>query len=268
VRALLVVALTVACAGRAAPRPTPSPRAVTTWRIGVVTGSAGRTTTEVYTLDAVPRPGGAWAFATRATEGTIEEGAAAIQWSSEDPRPEDPWPLVVQYAISSVPAPIVFDPSGRPERLVDPSAWRDAARAAVAARDLPEQAGSSVEPLLDADGLIRDLQRTFPGQPPADGAWVRDETIAGLTVRRIETCTASEAGGAVTWTCAGTLEPLGDRAGRLFDAETTTTLTLDRHGLVTLDSRYVATLVRLDATGERAFDVPVAGRRQVVRQPR
>jgi hypothetical protein len=262
----VLAALAAACAGRAAPGPAPSPREPTVWVVGVVTGSGGRLIAESYTLRAVPRGGGVWAFMTDHASGTIEEGAAALTWDSADPRPEDPWPLVVQHAISSVPAQIQLDDRGRPERLVDPEAWERAARASIADRGLPEQARSSIGPLLDPEGVVRDLRRTLPGLPPDDGPWVRDEQVAGLVVRRTEQCAVELEGRRRAWRCEGTLASLGDVAAKLFDGTSTTRLVIDARGLVELTSTYEATLVYVDATGQRAVDRPVAGRRQVLRR--
>jgi len=268
VRVWLPLIVLIGCTGRAKPEILVDPRRDTTWRVGVIAGSGDRTVTDIYTLRALPRPGGSWAFLTDDAEGTWEEGAGALSWSSAEPRPEDPWPIVLQHTISTVPAQIVLDATGRPDHFVDADAWRRAARSAVATLDLPPQASSSVEPLLDPQGLLRDLRRSLPGLPPAEGDWVREEPIAGLVVRRIERCTASRENGRSIYRCAGTLEPVEAVAALLHETRSTTVITLDHRGLVELDTGYDATLVYLDPSGERALDRAIAGQRKVVRQSR
>lgn len=270
VRRASLLLLMIGCSGRDLPSTAPTADEPTRYRVGVVTGSGDRTTTDVYTLRVVPVDRSVWAFVTEAAEGTWEAGAAALSWSSQDPRPEDPWPIVMQHAVSSVPARIVLDDEGRPVRFADPDPWRRAARAAILDRELPEQALAASEALLDPDGVVRDLQRSFPGAPPVHEDWTREERIAGLVVVRRESCTVDERLRQRIYTCEGVIEDAqaeaqSQAAARIFASQSTTVLTLDRHGLVELDSRYSGTLVYVDATGERAQDRPIAGLRRVVR---
>lgn len=263
---LLPCLLILGACARRPPLAFPDAHEASIYRVGVVAASGPRTVTSIYTLRVVPRAEErAWAFMTEAAEGSWEEGAAAITWSSEQPKASDPWPVTMQHAISTVPAPIRLDARGRPAELLETPSWKAAARQAVAATDLPEQALSSSEALVDPDGLLRDLARNFPGTPGADGSWVRTETIAGLPATRIETCTSERSGGATTWTCAGRIEGPTDGNARLVDATSSSVLVVDREGLRSLDHRYEGTLVVLAPDGERALDRAVAGRRKVLR---
>jgi hypothetical protein len=258
--------LAAACATRVPPSGLPPADGPAVWRVGVVVGSGDRLVSEVYTLIAAPKRSGIWAFSTEAAEGTWEERDAVLEWDSTNPRPDDPWPLLLQHAVSGVPAAIRFDALGRPQQLAEADAWRRAARSAMERLDLPAQARASADALLDPVGIVRDLQRSLPGVPPDDTPWRREEQVAGILVDRVETCERRRAGPRTTYRCEGTLEPHPTVAARLFDATSHTTLVVDARGLVQLDTSYEATMVVLDASGTVPLDRPIAGRRQVVRQ--
>ena len=109
------------------------------------------------------------------------------------------------------------------------------------------------------------LQRSFPGTPP-EGMWVREETIAGVPARRVESCTQTREGPRSRWTCLGTLEGPGEGDVRLVESESTTEVVADRHGLVRLEGTYAGTLVMLRESDGQVVDRPIAGQRLVVRQ--
>jgi hypothetical protein len=243
----------------------PDDRRPSTYRVGVAAASGDRTVTSIYTLRVVPRRDDVWAFTTTDAEGSWEEGAAAITWDSDQPQGSDPWPITLQHAISSIPAPIQMGPRGAPERLVDPETWRSAARQALEDTDLPPAAVASGASLVDPEGVVRDLRRNFPGLPPEEGPWIRDETIAGVSARRVEACRRERSRGRTTWTCQGRVEGPTEGAARLVDATSSTTLVVDRRGLSSLEYSYDGTLVVLAPDGQQALDRAVAGRRKVVR---
>jgi len=261
-----VLALVVAMGCAKVPPDTVLPRnGISLYDVAVVAASGQRTLTAVYLLEAVPDDEGVWTIRTLHTEGTWEEGGEKLSYDSDAPAPEDPWPLSLQHAVASVPALVRFTEDGVPVGLVEEEGWRLASLKAMQALELPSQAMASGEALLDPGGLVRDLQRNFPGMPP-EGVWVRDESIAGLPSQRIESCEATAEGRRRVWRCTGEVE--GPKAGpaRLHQMETSTQVVMDRRGLVSLEGTYSGTLVMLDESGTNVVDRPVAGRRLVVRR--
>lgn len=227
------------------------------YEVAVATAVADRAATSIHTLELEPLDDRVWTVRTVRTEGTWEDGPQQIRFDSQDPRVTDPWPLTLQHAVASVPAAVRFSPDGVPAELVAPDAWRDRARRTLQALDLPPQALASGESLLDPAGLLRDLKRTFTGMPEAQ--WVREETVAGVTARRVESCTPEGRG----WRCVGRVEAEG---GLLHDTRSETRLVFDGRGLVELESSYAGTLLLVGSDGVVRADRPVAGRRWVVRR--
>lgn len=206
-----------------------------------------------------------WVVRTLTSQGSWEEGGQALTFDAAHPRPADPWPLTAQHAISSVPARVQLDASGRPTELLDPERWRAAARDAVAAAGLsPEAAGSTGE-LVEPEGLIADLRRYFPGEPEAGSSWVRRQTLAGVPVERREQCLESRVAGVRTVQCSGEIRGESDRA-RLEEGRSSTTLVFDGGGMRSHDSSWDAILVFDSAEGVPTLFEPVAGRRLVRRQ--
>ncbi|MBW1878278.1 MAG: hypothetical protein JRJ84_07955 [Deltaproteobacteria bacterium] len=261
-----VLALAAATACARVPPDAMLPRSGTSLYDVVVAAASGeRTVTSVYLLEVVPGAERVWTIRTVHTEGTWEETGGAFAFDSGDPRPEDPWPLLLQHAVASVPAVVQFTDDGVPVGLEEEEGWRMASLKAMQALDLPSQAMASGEALLDPRGLVRDLQRNFPGMPP-EGVWVRDESIAGLPSQRIESCEATTEGRRAVWRCEGEVE--GPKVGpaRLHLMVSSSVVVMDKHGLVSLEGTYSGTLVMLDESGTDLVDRPVAGRRLVVRR--
>src|SRR5690606_21213808 len=99
--------------------------------------------------------------------------------------------------------------------------------------DLPVQALTVAEGLIDPVGLVRGYRRDFPGRPTA-GEWVREERLAGLAATRIEICEVRRGLRRTTWTCEGRAEGPSDGPARLHEVTTRTVLEADRRGLVQL----------------------------------
>ncbi|MFT7518757.1 MAG: hypothetical protein ACI9MC_000889 [Kiritimatiellia bacterium] len=257
--------LLIAACTKVPPAALPSQAGPATYRVGVAVASGNRSVTSVYTLQVAPVGDDTWSFATIHTEGSVETAHSALTYNSARPTSADPWPLTLQHAISTVPAAVRLDDSGRPAELLKADAWRSAGRIAAEKTELPTQAKQSATSLLDTHGYLRDLCRNFPGTPPVDSTWTREEDVAGLPVRRIETCTQIEEGRVTTWTCEGHIEGPTEGGSRLVDAKSTTTLRVDKHGMIDLHTTYEGTLVRMSLDGERVLDSPVAGQRKVVR---
>lgn len=233
----------------------------------MVSGSGDRTVTDVYTLTAVPRKGSVWAFMVEEVDSSIEQGAGEIAYDSTNPQADDPWPLVAQFAISSVPADVELGPSGRPERMLHADRWRRSAQTEVSRRDLHPQAAASVDALLDPAGLIKDLQRNLPGLPPDGEIWEREEVIAGIRVVRSETCERSRRAGQRHWECRGTLQVADEgEAVKLYESTSYTRISADAQGMTELDTLYDATMVYVDASTGTTRDKPIAGRRRVLRR--
>ena len=230
------------------------------YEVAVAAAVGERAATSVHALELEPLGSRVWSVRTVHTEGAWEDGPDKVTFDSEAPRPEDPWPLTLQHAVAAVPAAVRFSADGTPEALVEPDAWRDDARAAVEGLGLPAQALASGESLLDPDGLLRDLQRTVPGTPDAE--WIREETVAGVPARRIETCS----GDGAVWTCVGRVEATAAAEAVLHETRSETRVKVDARGLVELESTYVGTLVLVGEGGAYRGDHPIAGRRWVVRR--
>lgn len=265
----IVLALALAACGpkRASGTAAPPADDPALYRVGVVAATGDRTVTAVYSLEVNPHTDGVWTVRTRATEGAWEEGKQALSFDSTVPSPTDPWPLTLQHAIASVPAQVAIDETGRPVGLRDLPTWRQAASAAANATDLPPGADATRDQLLDPAGYLSDLQRTFPGLPPADGPWVRVERIAGVLVRRTETCTPGQTVGRTrSWTCEGHLEVHRPPDLTIQAGQSTTTLKVDRDGLAELTTTWAGTLVRTaPGSGKTLSRVAFAGQRMVVR---
>jgi hypothetical protein len=267
IRALpaLLLALThSACAThRAGP-----PRRDATYEIAVVAAVGARTVTEHYAVRTAPAAAQAWRVHTAWTDSRVEDVAGPIAFDSRAPTRADPWPLVSQHAVASIPATVHFDARGRPDAILDAEGWAANARVAVRSLDLPEQAVRSGLALVDAEGLLRDLIRVFPGAPrthaAAEAEWSRPLRLAGVELPRVERCEAVVAEGLTTWTCEGPLALPAGGSTLVHEGESWSTLVLDRRGLRSFEEGWSGTLVQRDGGGLR--DQPFAGRRLVQRQ--
>lgn len=255
--------LLTGCAARGE-LPTPTRGAL--YDVAILSGSGVRWVSSMYTLDAERGDRDVWVISTTHSQGTWDEGGSAIAFDSNEPRSSDPWPLILQHTVSAVPAPILFDASGTPVEMVDPTSWSGAATAAILQLDLPKEAMPAGDALIDPVGVVADLQRNFTGAPPPEGPWTRDERMAGLAATRTERCTHDRRGSTTTWTCTGTIA--GPTAGpaRLHEGTCWTTLVIDGKGLVSLEGGYAATMVMLDPGGSSVVDRPVVGKRLVKRR--
>jgi hypothetical protein len=235
--------------------------------VAVASASGDRRISSLYALqmmpDAVdPSIRTVW---TIHSEGTWEDGGNAMAFNSEAPRPSDPWPLTLQHTIATVPARISFTGTGAPEQVLDQPKWSQAVHDTVLALNLPEQALSTAGQLTDAQGVIRDLARNFPGTP-LPGIWERDERIAGVDARRQETCVAEVQGARAIWACQGKILGPTEGSARLVDGTSHTQMVVDRRGLVLLEADYLGTLVLVGPNDEHLGDQAIGGRRLVERR--
>lgn len=244
----------------------PSRARVGSYRVAALAASAERVVTSLYDLEVSRQGDGVWVIRTTHSEGILEEGDNLLAYDSARPRRSDPWPLTLQHAIAAVPVAVRFDPEGAPVSLVDPAQWRRDALAAVDELGLPAEASPAALPLLDPEGLLRDLRRTFPGTPPPLGAWSREASMAGVEVAVVETCTPTRSGPTTTWDCTGEVEAHPGAAARFREAHTTTRLVADRFGLLSQESSYEGFLILADPDGRVVVERAVAGRRLVERR--
>ena len=259
---MTLVLLLLACAR---PLATAPPQGEAVYDVAVLAASGTRVISSVYSLEVSGEGAGVYTFTTLHSEGSWEEGAEAVFFDSNVPRPSDPWPLVLQHAISTVPVALRFE-GGAPSAMVDEEGWKAAGLQAVNAemvkRDLPEQARTTGLQLLDPGGVLRDLRRNFPGNPP-EGAWSRAVSIAGVPARVTQTC---EPQGPRRVVCRGTAQGPTEGATRLHEVDVVTDITSDGQGLVSLEHTYSGTLVLYDPGQERVLDRPIAGKRLVQRR--
>ena len=259
---MTLVLLLLACAR---PPATAPPRGEAVYDVAVLAASGKRVISSVYSLGVQGDTPGVFVFTTLHSEGSWEEGAESVFFDSGVPRPSDPWPLVLQHAISTVPVALTFE-KGAPKAMVDEAGWREAGLTAVNAemqkRDLPDQARTTGEQLLDPGGVLRDLRRNFPGDPPS-GIWSRAVSIAGVPARVTQVC---EKAGARRAVCSGTAEGPTEGSTRLHEVDVVTEIVSDGQGLVSLEHTYSGTLVLYDPGQERVLDRPIAGKRLVQRR--
>lgn len=246
------------------PDATP-PRADSTYVVAVVSGIGARRTTAEDTLHLSRVERDTWSLSQRGGESVWEDGDSVRRVDPSAPRDGDPWPIVLQRAVGSVPATVRFDDEGRPVELLDAEGWSQAARTAIEQAELPAVARLSGEALIDPDGLIRTLGRSFVGTPSE--AWSRPDRLAGVDVLRLETCERTRERGLTTWTCRGSATGPDGNNTQLQDAATWTTVTIDRRGLVSVEDGWSGTLVHLDRDGQTITDSPVGGRRLLQRLP-
>lgn len=256
---MLIVAL-AACA----PRVAAPPRAhgPTAGEVGVAAAIGDGVVEERYTLRSEPVGRSVWAVATVRSEVLVVSPDGTEQrWSSDARTAADPWPLVLQHAVASVPA-IVRMSDGRPVEILSTDAWREAAQAAMEGTSLPEDAVATGANLVDPEGLLLDLGRAFPGMPE-DGRLIGADRIAGVPARREESCSPLDAPGVLRFRCTGTATA-ADGSDRLYDVDTWTEVVADRVGMVWMESAYGGT-VRGRGGSERGA-VAVAGHRRVERR--
>jgi hypothetical protein len=231
------------------------------WSVVVLVASGDRTMEAHYELHTEHVRGDRWRVSTVRTHGTWTERGETSTFDSAAPTPADPWPLTLQHAVASVPAEVVVE-DGRVVALADEDGWSRAARTAVYASPVPSDAFAAGEQLVDGDGLVGDLARTFVGRPP-EGPWVRADTVGGVAAIRSESCVREPP---ATWTCTGTAAADPSTGARLFEVESRTSITADRRGLLAMESWYSGTLVALAAGGRSVDDRPVSGVRRVERR--
>lgn len=232
------------------------------WQVTVVVAEHDHVLSAAYTLTTEPLGDDRWSIHTTHTRGEWEQAGLPLAFDSDAPTRSDPWPLSAQHLISSVPAVVRLQADGRPDTLVDPQGWSDAAALALYSSELPPEALTTAGTLLDPDGLLRDLQRIFPGEPSAQ-TWRRTERVAGLTVTRTEQCQPGPP--PQQWSCRGTLTPVEPGPVQLHEVDSWTRITTDRHGTLQIESGYAGTRLSLASDG-RVLDEPIAGRRLVQRR--
>jgi hypothetical protein len=243
------------------PLPPALPRTGRDWAVAVSVASGDRMLESSYELHTEPISATHWLVSTSSTKGRWTEHGETRAFDSDAPTTRDPWPLVLQHLVASVPAEVEVE-DGRVVALVDPEGWRKAARRAIYGSTLPTEALEIGEPLLDPEGLVADLARDFPGTPPGE-TWVRPDKIAGLDATRTETCTATREDG---WSCEGHAEAAPGQDARLFETTTFTKLATDRQGLLWVETGYSGTLVTAGIDGRSAEDRPISGLRRVQRR--
>lgn len=229
----------------------------------VAVASSSQTITSVYTLSVQPASGSTLIFRTLDSEGTWEQGGTTLHFDAATPRASDPWPLILQHAISSVPVRIEMK-DGRPFRVLDEEAWRGDVLSALDALPLPEEARQSGQAMVDPDGVIRDLLRTFPGVP-SPGHWEREERIAGVLGTRSEVCESGDGEG-LRISCEGRAVARRGGSAHLHEVRTSTSFMFDRRGLLEMESQYDGTLVVAGTQQGQVLDRPIAGRRLVMRK--
>lgn len=243
---MIVLPLLLACR----PPSAAVPSGGSTWIVVAVSATPDRLVSATTWLRvAQARPAEA-TVATLRAEGTWETPEGSGSWASDAIDGATPWPLRIQHVVASVPAAFAWSDDGSPTQVIDPDGWREQVVVALAALELPTEALSTVSNVVDPDGLLRDLRRTFPGVPPASGPWVRDEGFGARTLTRSETCARARDGGTVTWRCSGTVDGDGVSEGAA-----TTSLVVDRRGLVEVESRWEALIAGVGPVGVRRLVV-------------
>lgn len=244
------------------PPALPAPGAGThVYDVAVVTAAGGRRVSSQYTLEAARQDDDTWLLRTLDAAGTATIGDEQVSFDSTAPGPADPWPLVLQHTVASVPVLVRFDDRGRPAGIVDGERWAAEVRQALDALDLPEEGRRTGAWLVDPDGLLEDLQRTFPGLPDAE-PWERGVLIDGVAATRRESCTSE---GKVLH-CQGRIYGPAQGPMRLHEGTSDTRIEVDRHGLRVHQETYSGTLVVVDGAGTMVQDRPVAARRLVRRR--
>ncbi len=242
------------------------PRAETaTYGVAVAVASGPRVVTSLYELEVAHDQGNVWTFRTVSSEGSWEEHGERILFDSEQPRSSDPWPVVYQHAISALPTALVME-DGLPVALATEPRWRKAADEVVRGLDrLPPESVTTGLALIDPAGVVRDMQRNFPGQPP-EGSWERAISVAAVPAILKEDCSREVANGVTTWTCRGAAQGPDEGAARLHEVTSKTVLVIDRFGLASMDLTWAGTLVVLAPDQKGVIDRPVAGHRLVQRK--
>lgn len=243
--------------------PTSLGRQAQRWQITVVIADGERVLSAAYTLETEPAGEQRWSVSTKHTEGTWEEGARIHSFNSESPSTSDPWPLSAQHLISSVPVIVQLSEEGSPETIVDPEGWREAAQRVLYGSELPHEALATSQALLDPQGVLFDLRRTFPGLPSTRD-WSRPERISGVIAERTEHCDASPS--PPQWSCSGTIQAPGGGAIWLHEVESWTRISHDQRGLVEIESGYSGTRFTNPGPGLSPTDTPIACRRLVQRR--
>ncbi len=223
-----------------------------TWASGSLTVVDATTIEEVHILQVRATDLGVELRTVR-SEITVEGRQGRQRFDSAAPTGGDPWPLVLQHLVSSVPATVRDGPGG--VELVDPALWSDAAKDELFRASLPPQVASAGLPLIDPDGFTAAARRMFP-PVPTEGALDRPERIASIEASRQESCVATREAALRRWRCEGTIT---DPEGRLREVSSFTEFVTDRAGLLSVESGYEGLLAL--STGI----VPVGARRRVER---
>ncbi|MEZ4237769.1 MAG: hypothetical protein R3F59_16805 [Myxococcota bacterium] len=256
----MIALLVVAGCARGGLHSPALPRAPQRWEVDVLSAVGPRTLEAHYALCTERTGRDRWRFRTLRTRGEWLDHSGRATYDSDAPQPADPWPLTLQHAVSAVPADVVVE-EGRPVSLVDADAWRSAAHAAIYAAPVPAEALVVGDQLVDPEGLVDDLARTFPGVPAEAGAWERRERLGGVEAVVREDCAPADDG----WACTGAAEAAPGAEAKLFEVATSAAVAVDRQGLASLTSRYTGTLVTLAPGGHGVADQPISGIRSVRR---
>ncbi len=232
--------------------------------VAVAVASGARVVTSLYELQIRHDRADIWTFVTTHSEGSWEENGEAILYNSDTRRDTDPWPVIYQHAISGVPTALLMV-DGSPSGLWDAEQWKVESMKAIASVDLPVASLETGAALIDADGVVRDMKRNFPGTPTT-GLWTRDVSIAAIPAQMLETCSVEDAGKTRIYTCKGTAEGPTQGSARLHDVTTESRMVTDANGLVEFDTQWAGTLVMLAPDQKGVIDRPIAGHRVVRRK--
>lgn len=262
---VLTFGLLFGCAPRM-PHPLPSASRPATFRVAVAAGQGDAIVSQLSTLESHPKNKDSVVLLTSQTEGSLSRRDAEVTFDSRSPSPADPWPITLQHAVAQVPAQVRYSAeTGQIMELVDVESWKNSARSAIRALRLPPEAIASGDAMVDPEGLLGDLRRYFPGSPSIGSSWRRADRIGGVMVTREETCALQRQKGQRIYQCTGVFQAQDTQVAYIQGAASTTNITIDKQGLVRMESQYSGTLHRPIMGGSDTIDQPIYGRRVVQR---
>jgi hypothetical protein len=266
-RQQLFLALLAALIGCGAPRVESLAARVKPARYRVLAMSLGQGVTiqSEYEIELRPLRPDARIIQTNYSAGVVDKDGEKLHFDSRHPSKGDPWPMLIQHVVVSTPMRVVFDDSGKPVEVEEVDAWRTHVLERLNGLELPAKAHNSNSALLEPSTILRDLHRTFPGAPAADGTVRREVTVAGIQGWVVDRCRQARSPRGLDWRCEGGAESLEEGSKRVFGVVTHLLMRYDRTGLYYLEADYVGTLVAYDPSSGELVDRPVGGKRSVER---